>query len=249
MLEWGHFEASRRGYAESVGLDDDQTSACAAPSQSAGGCQTVSGEYRGSPCGYGGSPWVAHQRSSSRCQGRGLMYLDRLKQRVLAVIRGIQGLRTANRLKEKYCVIIGVEIVTKQTFALKASEVIWRTSGSAYVRQSNEGKDQPMCFSAFPFLQKRGGGFPQSSEYRIAVWTVAASGNEPQPLRRRVDLGSHLCAWNSLSIFQYKKHSSPSNCVGRKHLKRRSMGQVSLPDDPGDKARAQEVAMLTRGVT
>ena len=31
---------------------------------------------------------------------------------------------------------------------------------------------------------------PQSSEWRIAVWTIAASGNEPQPLRQRVNFGS-----------------------------------------------------------
>ena len=145
MLEWGHFEDSRRGYAESVGLDDDQTSACAAPSQSAGGCQTMSGKNRGSPCGYGGSPWVAHQRSSSRCQGRGLMYLDRLKQRVLAVIQGIPGSRTANRLEKKYNVISGVERAAKQAFTLKASEGIWRTSSSAYVRRTST--DVLQCFS------------------------------------------------------------------------------------------------------
>ena len=80
------------------------------------------------------------------------MYLDRLKQRVLAVIRGIQGLRTANRLKEKYSVIIGVEIVTKQTFAPESfgSELadFWQRLRQAIERRERS-TDVLQCFSLF----------------------------------------------------------------------------------------------------
>ena len=78
------------------------------------------------------------------------MYLDRLKQRVLAVIRGIQGLRTANRLKEKYSVTIGVEIVTKQTFAPESfgSDLadFWQRLRQAIERRERS-TDVLQCFS------------------------------------------------------------------------------------------------------
>ena len=58
------------------------------------------------------------------------MYLDRAEQCVLAIIQGIQGSRMAKSLEEKNNVIIEVEIATKQAFALKVSEVIWRISST-----------------------------------------------------------------------------------------------------------------------